>query len=289
MEIIYLLLPIPILKAVRDVTSKALLSDDVPPLVVAWLTRLCAVPFLVPALFVIGVPKLGTTFFVTFPIVLALGFVANVAYYHALKRADVSLVAPLLASSPLFTAIAGALIIGEYPSGPGLIGITAIVAGCYGLNLQDDEGVIEPFVRLTTSPWSLLVLLTVLCYSLNPPLEKIGIGASGPFFWALTAQAALALTLQPLASYRADRSITAFLGEHPWGFALIGLCSGSYITLQLIGFTQTLVVYPIVIKRLAALLSVIGGGLLLKEARTTHRFGAATAIVVGSILVLMQA
>ncbi len=121
----------------------------------------------------------------------------------ALKRSDLSLMAPLTSVTPLFMIPVAALVLGEAPSVVGGVGVAVIVVGAYLLNVSDrDAGPLAPFAALARDPGARAMLLVAFLYSISGTYDKVGTQASSPLVWAATLMTTIAILLAPFALWR---------------------------------------------------------------------------------------
>jgi uncharacterized membrane protein len=135
-------------EATKDVFSKKSLKD-VDEYVVAWSLPFFALPFLLPILLFTGIPPLGERFWRALVIGGTLYAITLILYMKAIKSSDLSITVPMLTFTPLFLLITSPLIVGEFPSIFGLIGILLVVTGSYLLNItKKSHGYFAPFKAL---------------------------------------------------------------------------------------------------------------------------------------------
>lgn len=235
----------------------------------------------------------------------------------ALKRSDLSLMAPLTSVTPLFMIPVAALVLGEAPSVVGAVGVAVIVAGAYLLNVSDpDAGPLAPFAAVARDPGARAMLLVALLYSISGTYDKVGTQASSPLAWAAALQGTIALLLAPIALWRWRRSRAAARAGTPSiagdpaaatptadaagsgapgrtmapgaAVALAGVVSAIAAAAQMTALTLTLVAYVIAVKRTSTLFSVILGRSLFREEGTTQRFAAAAVMLAGFALVTLH-
>lgn len=92
---------------------------------------------------------------------------------EALKREDLSYIAPLGAFVPVFTLIIAVLFLNESPPSFGLLGVALVVIGAYILSIKPERiHWYDPLKRLFTSAGAQLSLGVALCYAINIVLMK---------------------------------------------------------------------------------------------------------------------
>lgn len=255
----------------------------------AWGTRVISVIFLALAVWgwLGGIPELGPNFWWALPLVTVLFSAFTLLSTRALRVSDLSLIAPLFALSPVLVLLSSAVILGEIPTLPALVGIFCIVGGAYSLNLRRaDRGLLEPFRALGYDRGARYALGAVAVSALLPPLDKIGLQSSDPVFWAFIVHVCVAAVLTPVALRWAAANRTMISGYYLKPLVLAGLFNSLLWIAQTMAYEVTLVVYVTALKRLSILLSV-GFGYWYFHEDIHDRLLGAVLIVVGSILILL--
>src|SRR5574341_918727 len=200
--------------------------QDAEPLVVVWGVTLLALPLL--GLFTLALtseyPRIDGLFVLSVLGAAGLNVVAHLASTKALKLADVSLVPPLLAFSPVFTLLISAILFGETPSARGLLGVGLVLVGAYWLNLSSADRLV-PLKAFALKPGVMLILLAGLLWAVTPLLEKTAIrhtSPESPRFAAFVATALLAILLTPVVAVRGRPAIgKLFLHLREWFWAAL--------------------------------------------------------------------
>ena len=189
--------------ALRDAASKRA-TRSVDPLLIAF--GLAAVPagLLGGILLLRGADAPERGFGPALAVSGGINALATPLIVHALKRSDLSLVAPLRGLTPLFMLVTAALVLGERPSTVGAAGVAVIVAGAYLLNTSERRaGPLEPLKALLRDPGARLMLAVAFLYSVSASFDKVGTQASSPLLWAAAVQGVVAAVLAPIALARA--------------------------------------------------------------------------------------
>lgn len=135
-------------ESLKDVSSKKSLQT-IDAYIVAWMANVFAIAFLLPLLFILGIPSLNVHFWIALLIGGSLNVVSFILYLKAIQVADLSITVPLVTLTPLFMLITSPLIVGESATIADVIGIVLIVSGAYILNLRERKMAIllrsEPF------------------------------------------------------------------------------------------------------------------------------------------------
>lgn len=190
--------------SLKDVSSKRSLKH-VDEYTVAWAFRLFATLFIVPAVFFTGIPSIGSRFWEAMIIGGTLNIITTVLYMKAYKNSDLSITSPITAFQPLFLLITAPIMLGEFPSASGLIGVLLIVFGSYMLNIREKQsGYLAPFRALFKEKGPRMMMAVAFIWSITSNFDKIGVQNSSPVFWAFAQSLFLAIGLLPLVLYKPD-------------------------------------------------------------------------------------
>jgi uncharacterized membrane protein len=249
-----------------DVLTKRYFAQ-LPPYGMALVRLLGAAPFLALVALSLSRPELTGVFWLIVAVMLPLEVLATLFYMRALRLCHLSLCVPFLAFTPVFLIFTGWLLLGERLNRWGVTGTVMIALGCYVLGLGaggSKTGILAPLKALAKEPGARLMLMVAAIYSVTAALYKSAILHSGAVFFG---------TLYPLAV--AGLMVSAY----PWNrvqlwpslklrggwWVVLGLCSVlSYLCLAG-GMELAPAAYLVAVKRLSLLLSVLLGGLWLKE------------------------
>jgi uncharacterized membrane protein len=162
-------------ESLKDVFSKKSLKNTNEYLVALSLS-LFALPFLLPLLFFIEIPILGNNFWWALIIGGILNTIATILFIKSINCSDLSLTIPLIAFTPLFLLFTSPLILGEFPTLTGFIGVILIVIGAYELNIKKQkQGYLEPLKALFKDKGPRLMLLVAFIWSITSNIDKIGV------------------------------------------------------------------------------------------------------------------
>lgn len=240
-------------------------------------------------------------FFVLAEVPAALwGLVAGTGAVHALylffmsrafERADLSLVYPLIRSTPALLPLVAVPLLGERLRPLGALGIAVVVAGIWILHARPGQG-----LRALLAPglgWAWLTLFTTVAYSL---LDKRGMELlsatpwSGPaprsvaFFFLLGG--AHAAFFVPLALLRVrPGEIARSWRAGAWRPALAMLASFGSYGLILEAYRTAPASYVVAVRQTSVLFAVALAGLFLAERPDRRRVLGAAATVAGVALI----
>lgn len=239
-------------------------------------------------LLIVGIPEIQPAFYpAIFGAVVAdlfaIAFMSMALHLSSMARA-----VPILAFTPVFLLITGQLLLGEFPSPIGLLGVLVIVAGSYWLAEERAQGdsLTEPLRMLFKDKGVLCMLGAALGFSIAGPLFKTAVLNSSPYL-------CLAVSL-PLGSviYGAyiglkERSFQTIIPEKQNVRLLILLGIGVFgvaLTTNW-AFLTGLTSYVVSVKRLSILFNIMLGSLIFKEQDIKRYFLAGSIMVGGTVII----
>ncbi len=273
-------------RSLKDVLSKFGLRN-INEYILAWTGAALALPFLYILLYFVGIPEIKSGFWLILLIGGLLNTVTTLLYIKALKHSDLSVTVPMLTFTPLFILITSPLILGEFPTIYGLIGILLIVIGAYTLNIkQKKEGYLAPFKALLKEKGPRYMLIVAFIWSITSNLDKLGLQHSSPIFWVVAMYSFVAMAFLPIVLYKA-RSKFKQIAKH-WKFlGGIGAITAASVSFQMMAINLTLVAYVIAIKRTSTIMSSLFGFWLFKEKGIKERLAGVIIMVLGVILIVL--
>jgi len=276
------------LEASKTIFSKQGLKE-LNIFVVAWASRFFPLFFLIPLLLITKIPQIGDRFWPTLGMVLVLDTIGSILYMAALKASDISITVPMVAFTPLIMLVSGPMLLGEFPSLIGLVGIVTVVIGSYLLNIsKKTQGILSPFRALLKEKGPRLMLLLAAVWAFTASFHKIGVLNSSPVFWTVSVHLGLTLTLLPLMLLQKGKPIGQVISG--WKVLVpIGSASALAIIAQNISLQTVLAVYTISIKRTSILFSILLSWFVFKEKNIKQRLAAASIMVLGAILITIYA
>lgn len=233
--------------------------------------------------------------------------VATQTYFAALRRGRVTVVSPIAATDPLWTAVFAVALVGASLSLPTVAGIVVATVGVvlFGRFLEHDPeplgDVLPPPAVPAGSPAEprtleglrvvVLSLVTAACWGVGPVLIELAIGANGSltFTMIVLGQLLAALTLLPVLLVRRRPVLLSGLdaGQRRRGVELllaVGLIEAVYETVLFMIVDQIGSVLMVLILATSPLWSLAFAMLLLKE-RPGRRLGFAAAVTLCGVFV----
>lgn len=234
-------------------------------------------------------------------IVLLSGLVHGIymfALSSAYEKGDLSLVYPIVRSSPAFVPLAAWVFLGETLSFRGFLGIVIVVACILALQLRQitAEGG-TGFNGLWTNRenlWAFLTLAAVVAYSLIDKEAMIRLQEAGTLDPALRGPVIFIL-LAPISSLVLNGLLVAtgtrgfgIVLKHEWKHILVASL-GMFLSYSLIlNVMQTeKVSYIVTLRQSSILIATILGWLILKERHGRFRFVTSILMIAGFALVIL--
>ena len=168
--------------SIADAFSKRSLREH-SAWAVLWVRWGYAIPFLALAVLLRPLPAVDPRSWLVLAVSAPLEITAGLCYLRALQISPLSLTVPLLAWTPVFTALLSFVVLGEVPQKAGFLGIFLVGAGSYVLTWEGKGSPLGPIRALRRERGSLLMLTVALIYSLTSALGKLGVLYSSPVFF----------------------------------------------------------------------------------------------------------
>ncbi len=235
----------------------------------------------------IGMAGLKDGFFLT---LLASGVLNALALYfqiRALRLSDASLVGPIQLFTPVILLVTSPIMIGQYTSPMGVVGVIIIVVGGYLLgctreSLKNAE-VFKPFLGLFYDRGVQSMFVTACIWGVTANLDRIGVGMSSPLVWSLSLYCAMTTTA--FLFWFVSRADSVTLDVHTTKGAIVpGFAKAIGLLLQMYAITVVPVPFVIALKRTSVLMTVVMGGVLFKE-KIGFRFVGVTIMFLGVLLI----
>lgn len=284
MWIIYAVLN-PFIDASRNVFSKKA-SLNVDSLLVSWINNFIPFILYLPVLFFIEL-KFNLQFFTSVLISGTVNTAATILYHRAISKGEVSVVVPMLSFTPLFLVIISPLIVGEFPTAKGLIGIVLIVVGSYLLNINlKEEGILFPLKSLMKNKATRYMLIVAFIWSISANFDKKGIEASSVLQYILFINLFVTLGTTIFSITKGKFSFHSVWLERKNLFFVGVLTSMGYIV-HMTAISLTLVSYVIALKRTAGMITVVLGYLFLKEQNIKERLLGSIVMFIGVLFIVL--
>lgn len=290
---------------ITNILKKYYLRDhDVSVDVVVVGTTLGVSVFAFLAQFVwLGVPKISAGFWGVFAVTAFLNIGIQYWEVKALKLEDVSIVAALQGMTPMFVIMTSWILLKEFPTPYGLVGIGFIVLGTYILNLKGSDVKLPaklqqvlphwlhqriglyglPWLRLFSSRGARLAFFTAFLGSISLNFDKLAVLNSNPMI--LTGSVFLTVASFVYLNSKISGRWKQLNKSCFWLLFGVGLLLGLAAVLMNSGFLYGIVPYVGALKRMQIIWTALLASIFLGEKYSGFRLGAAAIILIGIFLI----
>jgi len=275
----------PIFDASRNVFSKKA-SLNVDSLVVSWINNVIPLILYFPIIFFIDL-KFNQQFFISVVISGSINTAAAILYHKAISRGDISVVVPMLSFTPLFLLVISPLLVGEFPTVNGLIGIVLIVVGSYLLNVNlKERGIFYPLKSIFKNKATRYMLIVAFIWSISANFDKKGIEASSIFQYIIFINLFVTIGTTIFSISSGKLSLHSVWSERKNLFFVGVLTSMAYFV-HMTALSMTLVAYVIALKRTAGMITIVLGYFFLREQNIQERLLGSTIMFVGVLFIVL--
>jgi drug/metabolite transporter (DMT)-like permease len=274
--------------ALRDLSAKRVLTKG-NSLLFTWLIFALPLPVIYAADYLCGVPRPAPGFYGALLTALPLEILAQILYMQALRLSPLSIVAPLLALSPVFMLAVPFLLIGERISLLAGTGVLLIASGAYVLNAGTvKKGFLEPFRALLRERGAVYMCLVALLFSFTATLSKKAIMLSSPLHYMAVYWTGIVVGMIPLLffTYRGNWPETLRNGAVRKAL-LPALIFVAAVFAAAYAMSITKVTYVTTVKRLSVLFSILLAGMILKEESISERLAGGALMITGFALIVL--
>jgi drug/metabolite transporter (DMT)-like permease len=266
-------------------------ARDIPPLViVAWTQGVACAAWI--AFFLVS-GRAFTAPGAAWPAIavsclLVLGMTGLLA--RASARGDISIVGPILALSPVFTILPDAVLSGGLPSTLGWIGLALSLTGTVSLSGSDapDAGRWRRLRSLFARRDALDALGAAFLLGFLAAVDRWGALALGPPSYLVCSHGATALLATLVVLFTTPRGLLESLAPRNLVTVLShGLLGVTGTGMQTSALTMAPAAYVNAIRRMSAVLAVLLGRALFREADWTRRLAAALLACLGAACLLL--
>lgn len=233
----------------------------------------------------------GTNTHISIVFIFLSGFVHFIYWYFlskALEKGDLSLIYPIMRSSPALVLIFSITILGENVSVLGVTGILLVAIGVYTINMESLalSELLRPFRAMTRDraiQFAFLTLFSVACYTL---VDKIAVSQMHPVIFAYVYPwISLSLFSGYIFKAKSSDILKKEWALHKGSILVCGVLSifGYFLILQ--AFTMERMSYVVGLRQLSIVFAVLLGGHLLKEKNKKIRIASSIIIFLGAYLI----
>lgn len=271
--------------ATTDAFTKKI-SGKIDDYILIWSRFLFAMPFLLLVLFFIPMPKLDLSFFYVLLIAMPFEIAAWIFYIKAIRISPLSLTMPFLTLTPVFLLLTSFLILGEFPTIYGLLGILFVVLGAYLLNIKDlNKGIFAPFKSILEEKGCIYMLLVAFLFSITSNLGKILALKASPLFVSAFYYLIVTLLLIPFILIKSNKKLYQ-ISLYKAPLIITGFFFALMMIFNMLAVVLVMVPYMISIKRTSSIFSILYGHFLFKEKNIRERMIGAVIMLIGAVLII---
>ena len=233
------------------------------------------------------------SFSISITYVLLSGMAHFIYWYFfstALNKGDLSLIYPIMRSSPALVLIFSITILRENMSPLGISGILLVVFGVYTINMTK-FGLLElgkPFQSLLSdraTQFALLTLVSVAFYSL---IDKLAVSRMNPIIFAyIYPWVSLGLLTVYMFKAKTKGTLKREWQSRKGSILACGVLSIFGYFLILLAFTRERMSYIVGLRQLSIVIAVLLGGHFLKEKNRMIRITSSIIIFAGCYLITL--
>ncbi len=272
-------------EALKDITSKFNLYH-IDEYTAAFSLHLVQSIILAPLVLYLGPEEISNRFLYALLAGSLIQVTVILLYFKAIKRSELSVTVPLITLTPLFMLLTSPLMIGEFPSMMGIVGIVLIVTGTYISNLsQDNKNFFAPFVSLVKNQGSRYMLIVAFLWSITANIDKIGVEETSPVFWAFTKDFLILLYLFPILVVKSHKPLRQ-INHRKWGLLLVGFFRSASVLTQMYALQFILVAYVISIKRASSIFIILFAFFYMNEKKNFRNRMIGIIIILAGLFVI---
>jgi len=255
-----------------------------------WWYEVFGLIFFTP-LFVFTLFHEGTNTHISIVFIFLSGFVHFIYWYFltkALEKGDLSLIYPIMRSSPALVLIFSITILGEDVSVLGVSGILLVAIGVYTINMESLalSELLRPFGAITRDraiQFAFLTLFSAASYTL---VDKISVSQMHPVLFAyIYPWISLGLFSGYILKAKTKGIVKKEWVLHKGSILICGVLSIFGYFLILLAFTMERMSYVAGLRQLSIVFAVLLGGHLLKEKNKKIRIASSIIIFTGAYLI----
>ena len=257
-----------------------------------WWYEVLGIIFFTP-LFLFTLLHEGTNTHISISFIFLSGFVHFIYWYFltkALEKGDLSLIYPIMRSSPALVLIFSIIILGENVSALGVAGILLVAIGVYIINMESlvFSELFRPFramIRDRAIQFAFLTLFSVAGYTL---VDKLAVSQMHPVVFAyIYPWISLSLFSSYIFKVKPNDVLKKEWRTHKGSILICGVLSIFGYFLILVAFTMERMSYVVGLRQLSIVFAVLLGGQILKEKNKRIRIAASIIIFIGAYLIII--
>lgn len=255
-----------------------------------WLSGIFTIPFLLTIVIIFyQIPKVDQTFWINTAAATILNVFAAIFAYRAIKMSEVSLVSPISAFNPVFTAIISFITLNEIIGLKAGVGIVLICIGAYLLQIsKSSKGVLQPLKALLANKGVQLSMVAYFLWAITPTFQKVSILHTNPQVPPFASLAGMigATLIYSVPALNTSKDIIKLTKKYLKLLFLIAVLGALGQAAAFVAFSLTNLGFATAVFKLSMIFSVILGWLFFKEHNIKERLLGSTVMLVGVLLLL---
>ena len=255
-----------------------------------WLAGIFTIPLLfLIVIYFYQIPQFDKVFLYAIGASILLDVLAAIFAYRAIKISDISLVAPISAFNPVFTAIISLIILREALDLRGWIGILLICGGAYLLYLSKaQKDLTSPIKSLLANKGIQLSLMAYFIWALTPIFQKTAILHTNPVTPPFVSLFGMLGTnaIFGLLAIRSSQGNFGVVKKLSPLFIIVGLLGAIGQAAAFTAFSLTNLGFATAVFKLSMIFTVILGWLFFKEENIKDRLLGSLVMLAGVVLLV---
>jgi len=251
------------------------------------LLNITTVPFLALGFIFFDIPKTTPMFYLVIFINIIIFFLAQMLMIKSLEMSNLSISIPMLSFTPIFLLLTSYLMLNEFPTLAGLLGVLLVVLGSYVLNIHEaNQGYLEPIKSLFRNKGIFYMVIVAFLYSLCANLGKIGVNLSNAAYYMFIFYLIYSILLF-IIFFKNIKSHVTVLRKNLNYFALAGFSTAASEIFLGIAYKYSIVPYIISLKRTSILFAVLIGIFLFNEKNIKQAVIGSAIMFIGVLIITM--
>lgn len=255
-----------------------------------WITGIFTIPFLLFLIIIFfQIPKFDNIFLINTLASITINIFASILAYKAIRISEISLISPISAFNPVFTAVISYVTLGEQIGVRGGVGIMLICLGAYLLQLsKSSKGILKPIEALFTNKGVQFSLIAYFLWAIAPTFQKIAILHTTPQVPPFTSLVGLVGTTfaYTFLFNKFPKNSVKLTKKYVKLLLIIGILAAVGQVAAMIAFSLTQLGFATAIFKLSIIFSVILGWLFFKEHDIKERLLGSLTMLIGVILLI---
>lgn len=215
---------------------------------------------------------------------VGLNIAANLLLLQGMRIAPISVTVPLLSLTPAFATLLAIPLLGERPTGRGVLGILLVIAGAVWLHWQPRS---ESVHNSGALKGALMVAATALCWSMTIPLDKMAVERAPAQFHGFFLNMGVAAGVLVVLLVQGRLGEVGQVRAVPGLLALALVVSSGALALQLLALPHVYVGTVETLKRgIGNFMALLSGRIFFGEAVTPVKLLAVVLMAIGVGLIL---